>query len=153
MHLYTTSRCAVTVCRCLHRTTLHRTALDRNRRSRRGPFEGTHSRTELHGTGKAGSGKTILSLHVLATGLDADETGLFINLEVNVDDLKANAASLGFDTSAIEFLDLSPGADVFTEDQSYEVFAPEAVEVPKFHGSSTQSSDHAHRVTGAGDRE
>ena len=103
--------------------------------------------------GQAGSGKTILSLHFLAAGLDAGETGLFINLEEDVSDLKANAESLGFDTSAIEFLDLSPGADVFTEDQSYEVFAPEAVEVPKFHGSSTQSSDHAHRVTGAGDRE
>ncbi|GAB3697195.1 ATPase domain-containing protein [Halorubrum pallidum] len=78
--------------------------------------------------GQAGSGKTILSLHFLTAGLDAGETGLFINLEEDVSDLKANAESLGFDTSAIEVLDLSPSADVFTDDQSYEVFAPEEVE-------------------------
>ncbi|TKX78348.1 recombinase RecA [Halorubrum sp. SD626R] len=78
--------------------------------------------------GRAGSGKTILSLHFLTAGLDAGETGLFINLEEDVSDLKANAESLGFDTDAIEFLDLSPSADVFTDDQSYEVFAPEEVE-------------------------
>ena len=77
--------------------------------------------------GPAGSGKTILGLHVLERGLREDETGLFINLEEDLDDLKANAAALGFDADAIEFLDLSPTADVFTEDQSYEVF--EAAEV------------------------
>ena len=77
--------------------------------------------------GRAGSGKTMLGLHVLEQGLRADKTGLFINLEEDLDDLKANAATLGFDTDAIEFLDLSPTADVFTEDQSYEVF--EATEV------------------------
>ncbi|MFW5916939.1 MAG: ATPase domain-containing protein [Halorubrum sp.] len=78
--------------------------------------------------GQAGSGKTILSLHFLQQGVDEGETALFINLEEDVRDLAANAASLGFDTEAIEFLDLSPGADVFTEDQSYEVFAPSEVE-------------------------
>ena len=77
--------------------------------------------------GPAGSGKTILGLHVLERGLREDETGLFINLEEDLDDLKANATALGFDADAIEFLDLSPTADVFTEDQSYEVF--EAAEV------------------------
>ncbi|WP_283401803.1 ATPase domain-containing protein [Halorubrum sp. DM2] len=78
--------------------------------------------------GQAGSGKTILSLHFLAAGVERGETVLFINLEEDLSDLKANAEALGFDTDAIEFLDLSPGADVFTEDQSYEVFAPEEVE-------------------------
>jgi circadian clock protein KaiC len=78
--------------------------------------------------GQAGSGKTILSLHFLQRGVDEGETSLFINLEEDVRDLTANAAALGFDTEAIEFLDLSPGADVFTEEQSYEVFAPEEVE-------------------------
>jgi circadian clock protein KaiC len=77
--------------------------------------------------GPAGSGKTILGLHVLEQGLREDETGLFINLEEDLDDLKANAGALGFDIDAIELLDLSPTADVFTDDQSYEVF--EAAEV------------------------
>jgi circadian clock protein KaiC len=78
--------------------------------------------------GQAGSGKTILSLHFLQQGVEEGETSLFINLEEDVRDLTANAAALGFDTDAIEFLDLSPSADVFTEDQSYEVFSPSEVE-------------------------
>jgi circadian clock protein KaiC len=78
--------------------------------------------------GRAGSGKTILGLHVLQEGVRADEQALFINLEEDLDDLKANAAALGFDTDAIEFLDLSPTADVFVEDQSYDVFDASEVE-------------------------
>jgi circadian clock protein KaiC len=78
--------------------------------------------------GQAGSGKTILSFHFLQAGIDAGETALFINLEEDLRDLKANAAALGFDTDAIEFLDLSPSADAFVEDESYEVFAPSEVE-------------------------
>lgn len=77
--------------------------------------------------GQPGSGKTILAFHFLQDGVDSGEEALFINLEEDLADLKANAAALGFDTDAIEFLDLSPTADVFTEDQSYEVF--EAAEV------------------------
>jgi len=78
--------------------------------------------------GQAGSGKTILSFHFLQAGIDDGETGLFINLEEDIGDLNANAASLGFDTDAIDFLDLSPSADAFTDDQSYEVFEPSEVE-------------------------
>ncbi len=78
--------------------------------------------------GRAGSGKTILTFHFLQQGIEAGETVLFINLEEDVDDLRANAASLGFDTESIEFLDLSPTADVFTQNQSYEVFTPAEVE-------------------------
>jgi len=78
--------------------------------------------------GQAGSGKTILSFHFLAAGVANGETALFINLEEDVSDLKENAEALGFDTDEIEFLDLSPSADVFTEDQSYEVFEPSEVE-------------------------
>jgi len=79
--------------------------------------------------GQAGSGKTILGFHILEAGIEDGETGLFINLEEDIDELKKNAASLGFDTDAIEFLDLSPTADVFTQNQSYDVF--EASEVEK----------------------
>ncbi|ELZ45878.1 circadian clock protein, KaiC [Halorubrum californiense DSM 19288] len=78
--------------------------------------------------GQAGSGKTILGFHFLQRGIEEGETALFINLEEDLRDLKANADSLGFDTDAIEFLDLSPGADAFVEDESYEVFAPSEVE-------------------------
>ena len=78
--------------------------------------------------GRAGSGKTILGMHFLEAGTENDETALFINLEEDLDDLKQNAEALGFDTDSIEFLDLSPTADVFTEDESYEVFTKSEVE-------------------------
>ncbi|TKX52843.1 recombinase RecA, partial [Halorubrum sp. SS7] len=78
--------------------------------------------------GQAGSGKTILSFHFLQQGVDEGETALFVNLEEDLRDLKANAAALGFDTDAIEFLDLSPSAEAFVGDESYEVFAPSEVE-------------------------
>jgi circadian clock protein KaiC len=77
--------------------------------------------------GPAGSGKTILGFHFLEAGLENDETCLFINLEEDVDDLRANAAALGFETASVEFLDLSPTPEAFTEDDSYNVF--EAAEV------------------------
>jgi circadian clock protein KaiC len=78
--------------------------------------------------GPPGVGKTILALHFLSAGLAESETVLFINLEEDIDDLRANARSLGFDVGAIELLDLSPTAEVFTEDRSYEVFSAAEVE-------------------------
>lgn len=78
--------------------------------------------------GSAGAGKTILGFHFLQAGIENGESGLFINLEEDLTDLKANAGSLGFDTDSIEFLDLSPSADVFTDDESYEVFGASEVE-------------------------
>ncbi len=78
--------------------------------------------------GSAGSGKTILALQFLQAGIDAGETSLFINVEEDIDDLIANADALGFDTDAIDFLDLSPTADVFVEDRTYDVFDAAEVE-------------------------
>lgn len=85
--------------------------------------------------GQAGAGKTILGLHFLQAGIDAGQTSLFINLEEDLNDLRANADAFGFETSAIEFLDLSPTADVFTEDQSYDVFEVSEVEQAPLTGA------------------
>jgi circadian clock protein KaiC len=85
--------------------------------------------------GPAGSGKTVLGFHFLSAGVDAGENVLFINLEEDLDDLKTNAASLGFDVDAIEFLDLSPGADTFVEEESYDVFPASEVEQGPFTDS------------------
>ncbi|MFB6303739.1 MAG: ATPase domain-containing protein [Haloferacaceae archaeon] len=78
--------------------------------------------------GPAGAGKTLFGFHFLQAGVDAGESALFVNLEESIEDLRADAASLGIDVDAIEFLDLSPGAEVFTEDRSYEVFSAAEVE-------------------------
>jgi circadian clock protein KaiC len=78
--------------------------------------------------GPPGAGKTILAFHFLAAGAAAGETSLFVNLEEDLDDLRENAERLGFDTDRIDFLDRSPGATVFTQDDSYDVFTAAEVE-------------------------
>lgn len=80
---------------------------------------------------RAGAGKTLLALSFLdAAG--PDETTLFVNLEENLEDLRSNAAAVGIDTSDVVFCDLSPRADVFTEEGTYDVFAPDEVEGGSF---------------------
>ncbi|WP_227357074.1 ATPase domain-containing protein [Haladaptatus salinisoli] len=77
--------------------------------------------------GDPGTGKTILGMNYL-TAVDADETALFVNLEESEDDVRANAAAVDIDLSDVHFLDLSPDSDVFTEEQSYDIFTPSEVE-------------------------
>lgn len=78
--------------------------------------------------GDAGTGKTLIGLHFLTEGARNDETTLFVNLEESTDDIRLNAATLGFDLDGVEFLDLSQSAEFFTENQQYDVFEPSDVE-------------------------
>jgi circadian clock protein KaiC len=80
--------------------------------------------------GQPGTGKTILGLHFLTAGLEKGDVCLYINLEESVEDIRANAATLGFDLEGVAFLDLSPEADIFTSSQQYDIFAPDEVEGP-----------------------
>ncbi|WP_135366112.1 ATPase domain-containing protein [Halosimplex halophilum] len=79
-------------------------------------------------TGRPGTGKTILGLHFLTAGDDGAR--LFVNLEESEADIRTNAAKLGFDLDDVAFLDLSPGADVFTDGRQYDIFEPDEVEGP-----------------------
>ena len=76
--------------------------------------------------GDPGTGKTILGMNYLTA--DADETVMFVNLEESEQDIRENAATLGIDLEAVNFLDLSPDSDVFVDDQSYDIFSPSEVE-------------------------
>ncbi|MFB6253569.1 MAG: ATPase domain-containing protein [Halobacteriaceae archaeon] len=78
--------------------------------------------------GKPGTGKTIFGLHYLAKGETSNEDSLFIALEEPPSDIRMNAESVGIDFDDINCLDLTPGTDVFSEDQSYNVFEPNEVE-------------------------
>jgi circadian clock protein KaiC len=78
--------------------------------------------------GAPGSGKTVLGFHFLTEGVAAGERALFVNLEEDEADARANAASLGFDLGAVDVLDLSPSSEFFAEDRSYSVFASDEVE-------------------------
>ncbi|MEB3219013.1 MAG: ATPase domain-containing protein [Nostocales cyanobacterium 94392] len=78
--------------------------------------------------GGPGCGKTILGLHFLAAGIAKDEPSLYITLGEPAAQIKTNGAILGLDTQAINFLDLSPGADFFTQVQTYDIFSAAEVE-------------------------
>ena len=78
--------------------------------------------------GSPGAGKSILGLHFLTDGAARDQTSLYINLEEPTGQIRENAASLGFDLDAVEFLDVTPDTEFFAEDRSYSVFEPDQVE-------------------------
>ena len=78
--------------------------------------------------GPPGSGKTTLGLHFLSAGSVLDETSLFISFNENETKLRRNAQQIGIDLERIEFLDLSPSTETFTQDQTYNIFSPAEVE-------------------------
>jgi circadian clock protein KaiC len=80
----------------------------------------------LHGN--PGSGKTILGLHFLTTGAARGERTLFITMGEAEEQIRAHAAKLGFDLTSIDFLDLGPSPDFFSQLQSYDIFSPADVE-------------------------
>lgn len=79
-------------------------------------------------SGAPGTGKSIFGLHFLTTGVEAGEQVLYVNLDESTENIRRNAASLGFDVSHIEFLDLSPGATPFESESLYNVFSPGEVD-------------------------
>jgi len=77
--------------------------------------------------GEPGAGKTLVGLHFL-TAPDATGEALFVNMGETKETIRRDARQFGFDLEDISFLDLSPSADFFAEDQSYDVFPSEQVE-------------------------
>ncbi len=81
--------------------------------------------------GAPGAGKTLIGLSFLRAGADSGDDVLFINLEETEDEIRTNAASVGIDIDGIDFLDLTPGSEVFAEEESYDIFDPSEVEQEK----------------------
>ncbi|WP_435361339.1 ATPase domain-containing protein [Haloarchaeobius sp. DFWS5] len=75
--------------------------------------------------GQPGTGKTILGLHFLT--VEPSES-LFVAFEEREEDIRTNAATLGFDLSDVMILDLSPDSESFRTRQHYDVFKPPDVE-------------------------
>ncbi|MEF8894349.1 ATPase domain-containing protein [Halodesulfurarchaeum sp.] len=72
-------------------------------------------------TGESGTAKTTLCMHYLHEGLAKDETVLYIHGEESAEELTVNAAQFGIDISGLEFLDMGPDMDFFTDDPAYDL--------------------------------
>ena len=77
--------------------------------------------------GQPGSGKTTLGFHFLREGISQGERCLFIGFSESEVRLRQNAEQISLDLTAVDFLDLSPTADLFTEEQTYDIFSPAEV--------------------------
>jgi circadian clock protein KaiC len=78
--------------------------------------------------GGPGSGKTTLGLHFLDRGVSQEETSLYVTFGEPAQQIQQNGAAVGFNTETINFLDLSPSSEFFTEIQTYDLFSPAEVE-------------------------
>ncbi|SDK84367.1 ATPase domain-containing protein [Natronorubrum texcoconense] len=82
--------------------------------------------------GQPGTGKTLLGMHFLEEGLEADETVLFIHSEESRGEILSNGAAVGIDISEAEFLDLGPDSEFFIEDYSYDLVNPSDIEQNRY---------------------
>ena len=91
--------------------------------------------------GGPGTGKTILGLHYLLAGVEGGETALYLSFEEAPETIVDNAERLGFDLSAVEFLDLTPTGDLFADSRPYGLFEPDEVESEGVTAAITDAID------------
>ena len=78
--------------------------------------------------GHPGSGKTTLGLQFLLAGVRAGESCMYITLSETAEELRANAASHGWDLSGIHIHELQPAENIRPEEQ-YTLFHPSEIEL------------------------
>lgn len=77
--------------------------------------------------GRAGAGKTILSIQWLLEGQRQQERTLFLTLTEAGEEIRHNMASLGWSLDGVEIVDLTPAVEE-THGEEYQVFTPSEVE-------------------------
>lgn len=77
--------------------------------------------------GRPGTGKSILGSTFLADGAARGERSLYIHGEESKKEILQNASTLGIDLDDVEFLDLGPDSEFFSEDRTYELVDPKDV--------------------------
>ncbi len=82
--------------------------------------------------GGPGSGKTIVGLNYLQSGVAAGEKVLYVTLEESESNICRNARDLGLDMTGCEFLDLSVTSEFFAESKTYDIFSPAEIEGESF---------------------
>lgn len=92
--------------------------------------------------GGPGCGKTTLGWHFLTTDATEHTNRLFITLGESGEQLARNGRVLGFPTEQVHILDLTPGAEFFVENLSYDLFAAAEVEAVPLHEKIIQQVEH-----------
>lgn len=82
--------------------------------------------------GSPGTGKTLLGMRFLEVGIEEGETVLCIHGEESREEILLNGSNIGIDISEAEFLDLGPNSDFFTENRTYDLVEPGAVESDRY---------------------
>lgn len=80
--------------------------------------------------GPPGAGKTIFGLHFLAAGSD-EEDSLYINLGEPTEYVQRTADHFGLHSDTLQFLELSPDEEEFTEEGTYTLFSSAEAEQPQ----------------------
>jgi circadian clock protein KaiC len=78
--------------------------------------------------GHPGAGKTTLGIQFLLAGVARGESCMYITLSETAEELRANAASHGFDLSKIHMQELQPAENIRPEEQ-YTLFHPSEIEL------------------------
>jgi len=78
--------------------------------------------------GHPGSGKTTLGLQFLLEGVRLGESCMYITLSETAEELRANAASHGWDLSGIHLQEVQPAENLRPEEQ-YTLFHPSEIEL------------------------
>lgn len=84
--------------------------------------------------GSPGTGKTTIGMQFLIAGRDAGERCLYVTLSETEDELRASAASHGFDLTGIEVFELVPPESLLDDDQQQSLLYSSDLEL----GETTQ---------------
>ncbi|HET8713038.1 MAG TPA: ATPase domain-containing protein [Gemmatimonadales bacterium] len=79
--------------------------------------------------GDTGAGKTTLGLEFLIAGREQGERGIFVTLSESTPELRAMAASHGWDLAGIDILDLIASEEALAREGHYTMFHPSEVEL------------------------
>src|SRR4051812_11652085 len=79
--------------------------------------------------GRPGAGKTTLAMQFLLEGARRGEPTLYITLAESEAELRAGAASHGWDLEGVHILDIHPGEEDLSPESQYSIFHPSDVEL------------------------
>jgi circadian clock protein KaiC len=88
--------------------------------------------------GQPGSGKTTLGLQFLLEGVKRGESCMYVTLSETAEELRANAASHGWDLSGIHIQELQPAENLKPE-EDYTLFHPSEIELGDLSRNVTEA--------------